>query len=52
MFARAGGCDEGEGCVLGGERSCDAGGGAGSAAKKGERSAAGGRFTELEERQW
>ena len=42
MFARAGGCDEGEGCVLGGERSCDAGGGAGFAAGEAERRVAGG----------
>jgi hypothetical protein len=50
MLARARGCDGGEGCVLGGERSCDAGGGAGLVVKKGKRIAVGGRFAELEER--
>jgi hypothetical protein len=42
MLARADGYDGGEGCVLGGERSCDVGGGAGFAAGEAERRVAGG----------
>jgi hypothetical protein len=42
MLARARGYDGGEGCILGGERSCDVGEGAGLAAKK-RRTDCGGR---------